>query len=170
VDLVGAEIELVDLPQREGRLREALAQVTGRYDYIFVDCPPSLGLLTMNALTAAHSVLVPVQCEYYALEGLGQLLKTVNLVRQTLNLALELEGIVLTMFDGRNTLCHQVASEIRNHFDQKVFQNMVPRNVSLAEAPSHGGPVLLYDITSKGAQAYLHLAKEVMDYAEKSVG
>jgi chromosome partitioning protein len=169
VDLVGAEVELVDLPGREGRLKEALAKVGEFYDFVFIDCPPSLGLLTLNALTAAHSVLVPVQCEYYALEGLGQLLKTVKLVRQTLNPDLELEGILLTMFDVRNTLCHQVAHEIQEHFDQRVFRSIIPRNVSLAEAPSHGAPVLLYDIASKGAQAYLQLAKEVMGYAEKSV-
>lgn len=170
VDLVGAEVELVDLPGREGRLKEALAKVGEFYDFVFIDCPPSLGLLTLNALTAADSVLVPVQCEYYALEGLGQLLKTVKLVRQTLNPDLELEGILLTMFDVRNTLCHQVAHEIQEHFDQRVFRSIIPRNVSLAEAPSHGAPVLLYDIASKGAQAYLQLAKEVMGYAEKSVG
>lgn len=169
VDLVGAEVELVDLPGREGRLKEALAKVGEFYDFVFIDCPPSLGLLTLNALTAADSVLVPVQCEYYALEGLGQLLKTVKLVRQTLNPDLELEGILLTMFDVRNALCHQVAHEIQEHFDQRVFGSIIPRNVSLAEAPSHGAPVLLYDIASKGAQAYLQLAKEVMGYAEKSV-
>ena len=169
VDLVGAEVELVDMPGREGRLKEALAKVVDRYDYIFIDCPPSLGLLTINALTAAHSVLVPVQCEYYALEGLGQLLKTVKLVRQTLNPTLGLEGIVLTMFDVRNNLCHQVAREIQQHFDRRVFRTIIPRNVSLAEAPSHGGPVLLYDIASRGAEAYLQLAKEVIRYAEKGI-
>jgi chromosome partitioning protein len=169
VDLVGAEVELVDMPGREGRLKDALAKVVDRYDYIFIDCPPSLGLLTINALTAAHSVLVPVQCEYYALEGLGQLLKTVQLVRQTLNPTLGLEGILLTMFDVRNNLCNQVAREIQEHFDRRVFQTIVPRNVSLAEAPSHGGPVLLYDIASRGAQAYLQLAKEVIRYAEKGI-
>lgn len=169
VDLVGAEVELVDLPERENRLKEALTKVVDRYDYIFIDCPPSLGLLTVNALAAAHSVLVPVQCEYYALEGLGQLLKTVRLVRQTLNPGLDLEGILLTMYDIRNSLCHQVANEIQGHFAQKVFKTIIPRNVALAEAPSHGGPVLLYDIASRGAQAYLQLAKEVIRYAEKGV-
>jgi chromosome partitioning protein len=169
VDLVGAEVELVDMPGREGRLKDALAKVVDRYDYIFIDCPPSLGLLTINALTAAHSVLVPVQCEYYALEGLGQLLKTVQLVRQTLNPTLGLEGILLTMFDVRNNLCNQVAREIQEHFDRRVFQTIVPRNVSLAEAPSHGGPALLYDIASRGSQAYLQLAKEMIRYAEKGI-
>lgn len=169
VDLVGAEVELVDMAGREGRLKDALAKVVDSYDYIFIDCPPSLGLLTINALTAAHSVLVPVQCEYYALEGLGQLLKTVQLVRQTINPNLGLEGILLTMFDVRNNLCNQVAREIQEHFDRRVFQTIVPRNVSLAEAPSHGGPVLLYDIASRGAQAYLELAKEMIRYAEKGI-
>jgi len=169
VDLVGAEVELVDMTGREGLLKDALAKVVDRYDYIFIDCPPSLGLLTINALTAAHSVLVPVQCEYYALEGLGQLLKTVQLVRQTLNPILGLEGILLTMFDMRNNLCHQVAREIQQHFDRRVFRTIIPRNVSLAEAPSHGGPVLLYDIASRGAEAYLQLAKEVIHYAEKGI-
>jgi chromosome partitioning protein len=169
VDLVGAEVELVDMSGREGRLKDALAKVVDHYDYIFIDCPPSLGLLTINALTAAHSVLVPVQCEYYALEGLGQLLKTVQLVRQTLNPNLGLEGILLTMFDVRNSLCNQVVREIQEHFDRRVFQTIVPRNVSLAEAPSHGGPAFLYDIASRGAQAYLQLAKEVIRYAEKGI-
>jgi chromosome partitioning protein len=169
VDLVGAEVELVDMPGRESLLKEALAKVMDRYEYIFIDCPPSLGLLTINALTAAHSVLVPVQCEYYALEGLGQLLKTVKLVRQTLNPNLGLEGILLTMFDVRNNLCHQVVREIQQHFDRRVFRTIIPRNVSLAEAPSHGGPVLMYDIASRGAEAYLQLAKEVIRYAEKGI-
>ncbi len=169
VDLVGAEVELVGLPDREIRLKQALEGVTDHYDYLLIDCPPSLGLLTINALTAADSVLVPVQCEYYALEGLGQLLKTVRLIRQTLNPNLAIEGILLTMFDTRNRLCHQVVQEIQKHFEKKVYRCIVPRNVSLAEAPSHGGPVLLYDVASRGAQAYLQLAREMIRYGEKGV-
>lgn len=168
-DLVGAEVELVDQPNREYRLKEVLSDIAAQYEYVFIDCPPSLSLLTVNALAAADSILVPVQCEYYALEGLGQLLNTVWRIRQALNPDLVLEGILLTMFDVRNTLCHQVADQIRDHFDRRVFGVIIPRNVALAEAPSHGGPALLYDIASRGAQAYLQLAKEVMENAEKGV-
>lgn len=160
-DLVGAEIELVDIPQREYRLKNAIAQVAMDYDYILIDCPPSLGLLTLNALTGADSFLVPLQCEYYALEGLSQLLNTAGLIKKNLNPALHIEGIVLTMFDTRNNLSHQVVSEIRNHFGEKVFNAIIPRNVRLSEAPSHGQSILDYDSRSIGALKYLELAKEV---------
>ena len=169
-DLVGAEIELVPQPQREAVLRRALATAQLPHDYILIDCPPSLGLLTLNALTAADAVLIPVQCEYYAMEGLGQLVKTVARVRRSYNPALELAGIVLTMYDSRNNLCKQVATEIRGYFPDRVFRTVIPRNVALAEAPSHGKSVLLYNIGSPGAQAYLQLAKEFLEHGEKSAG
>jgi len=162
VDLVGAEVELVTAPNREGRLKRALQAVRDDYDFVLVDCPPSLGLVTLNALAAADAVLVPVQCEYYALEGLGQLTRTVDLVRRQINPALELLGVLLTMADRRNNLSEQVSQEVRRHFGDKVFAAVVPRNVTLAEAPSHGRPVLLYNIASLGAQAYLDLAREVV--------
>jgi len=168
VDLVGAELELIQMPQRESLLKEAIQNAVERYDYLLLDCPPSLGLLTLNALTAAHSVLIPVQCEYYAMEGLQQLLRTVQRVRASYNPGLEVEGILFTMFDSRTNLSHQVVREVRNYFKHQVFEVMVPRNVVLAEAPSHGRPVILYNIGSAGAQAYLSLAKEVMAHAEKS--
>lgn len=160
-DLVGAEIELVDTPHREYRLKSALEQVKQDFDYILIDCPPSLGLLTLNALTAADSFLVPLQCEYYALEGLSQLLNTAGLIKKNLNPQLHIEGIVLTMFDTRNNLSHQVVSEIRNHFGDKVFQAVIPRNVRLSEAPSHGQSIFEYDQKSIGAVKYLELAKEL---------
>jgi chromosome partitioning protein len=162
-DLVAAELELVDEPDRATRLREAIATVTGRFEYIFIDCPPSLGLLTVNALTASRSVLVPLQCEYYALEGLTHLMATIDRVKNGFNPALEIEGIVLTMFDPRNNLAHQVADEVKGHFH--VFESVIPRNVRLSEAPSHGKPALLYDVQSKGAQGYLALARELLDHA-----
>jgi chromosome partitioning protein len=161
-------LELIQLPQRESFLKRAVQSVVERYDYLILDCPPSLGLLTLNALTAAHSVIVPVQCEYYAMEGLGQLLKTVQRVRENYNPELKIEGILFTMYDGRTNLSQQVVREVRNYFKQQVFTAIVPRNVALAEAPSHGRPALLYNIGSPGAQAYLTLAKEVMTHAEKS--
>ena len=145
-----------------------MQNVVERYDYLILDCPPSLGLLTLNTLTAAHSVIIPVQCEYYAMEGLGQLLKTVQRVRESYNPELKIEGILFTMYDGRTNLSQQVVREIRNYFKQQVFKVIVPRNVVLAEAPSHCRPALLYNIGSPGAQAYLTLAKEVMTHAEKS--
>lgn len=160
-DLVGAEIELVDMPQREFRLKNALSVVNADFDYVIIDCPPSLGLLTLNALSAADSFLVPLQCEYYALEGLSQLLNTAGLVKKNLNPNLHIEGIVLTMFDTRNNLSHQVVSEIRNHFGEKVFSAIIPRNVRLSEAPSHGQSIFEYDGRSIGALKYLELAKEV---------
>jgi chromosome partitioning protein len=161
-DLIGAEIELVTAIGREVRLKEALAQVEDLYDYIIIDCPPALGILTVNALTAAHSVLIPMQCEYYAMEGLSQLLKTIGLIKRKLNTNLEREGILLTMYDRRNNLCHQVEQDIRTHFQGEVFKTIIPRNVRLSEAPSHGKPVILYDINSSGAVAYMEIARELM--------
>ena len=161
-DLIGAEVELIQEKDRERKLDRLIKEVEADYDYIFIDCPPSLGLLTINSLTAARSVIIPLQCEYYALEGLGQLLKTIRLIKQALNPKLEIEGILLTMFDGRNNLAHQVAHEVRSHFKDKVFKTIIPRNIRLSEAPSHGKPALLYDIQSKGAESYLSLAREIM--------
>lgn len=161
-DLIGAEVELIQVKDREKKLVRLIKEVEAEYDYILIDCPPSLGLLTINSLTAAHSVIIPLQCEYYAMEGLGQLLKTIRLIKQALNPKLEIEGILLTMFDSRNNLSHQVAHEVKNHFKDKVFETVIPRNIRLSEAPSHGKPVLLYDIHSKGAESYLSLAREIM--------
>jgi chromosome partitioning protein len=161
-DLAGAEIELVGAFAREAKLKTAIAEIQDQYDFILIDCPPSLGLLTINALNAANSFLVPLQCEYFALEGLSQLLHTVSLVRQSLNPQLAEEGIVLTMFDSRNNLANEVVKEVRSHFGDKVFQTVVPRNVRLSECSSFGKPILLYDIDSKGCLAYLNLAKEVL--------
>jgi chromosome partitioning protein len=165
-DLVGAEIELVDMPQREYRLKQAIATVADQYDFVLIDCPPSLGLLTLNALNAADSFLVPLQCEYYALEGLSQLLNTAGLIKKNLNPQLHIEGIVLTMFDSRNNLSHQVVTEIKTHFGEKVFNAIIPRNVRLSEAPSHGQSIFEYDAKSVGAVRYLELAKEVVQRAE----
>jgi chromosome partitioning protein len=161
-DLVGAEIELVGADDREHRLARALEEARNEYDLILIDCPPSLGLLTLNALTAADSVLVPLQAEYYALEGLARLLDTIELVRQGLNPRLELEGVVLTMMDARNNLSRQVAEEVRSHLGDRVFTTEIPRNVKLSEAPSHGRPALLYDVRSKGSLAYLRVAEEIL--------
>lgn len=161
-DLYGAEIELVSSVARERRLERALAELRSSYDIVLLDCPPSLGLLTLNALTAADAVLIPLQCEYYALEGLAGLLDTIELVRKELNPGLSLQGIVLTMADRRNRLSRQVEEEVRGHFAEQVFETIIPRNVRLSEAPSHGKPVLLYDAHSSGAVAYLHLAEEVL--------
>jgi len=163
IELIGAELELTGKDHRETILKNALEPVKHRYDYIFIDCPPSLSLLTLNALVAADSLLVPMQCEYYALEGISMLLRTFNLIKDSFNPALEIEGIVLTMFDGRNSLANQVSDELRKHFGDKVYRTIIPRNITLAEAPSHGKPVILYDIRSKGAQSYLELAKEIME-------
>lgn len=160
-DLIGAEIELVNVESREERLKNALTSLRWRYEFILIDCPPSLGLVTLNALTTADSLLIPVQCEYYALEGLTALISTIGLVREQLNPTIEIEGLLLTMFDGRNTLCRQVAADIREHFGEKVFEAVIPRNVRLSESPSYGLPALLYDPSSKGALAYASLAKEV---------
>lgn len=161
-DLIGAEVEMANAESREYRLTNKIGPLREKYDYLFLDCPPSLGFLTLNALTATDSVLVPLQCEYYALEGLSELLKTLNAVKKRLNPSLKLSGILLTMYDARNNLSIQVEEEVRNHFKQGVFKTIIPRNVRLSEAPSHGKPILLYDIKSKGAQSYLDLAKELI--------
>lgn len=162
IDLIGAEIELVNAIARETQLRRALEPVKDQYDFVILDCPPSLGLLTLNALTGADSILIPIQCEYYAMEGLGQLLNTVRLVQRHLNPELVIEGVLLTMFDSRLNLSKQVAGEMRNYFDSKVYTTQIPRNVRLSEAPSFGKPVILYDILSRGARSYLDLAQEVL--------
>ncbi len=169
-DLIGAEVELIQEKDREKRLDHLIKEVEADYDYIFIDCPPSLGLLTINSLTAARSVIIPLQCEYYALEGLGQLLKTIRLIKQALNPKLEIEGILLTMFDSRVNLSEQVMNEVRGHFGKRVFRTVIPRNVRLGEAPSHGKPVILYDIGCAGADAYLRLAQEVLDGAAARSG
>jgi chromosome partitioning protein len=166
--LTGAEIEMVTLPRREERLRELLAPLRDRYTYIFIDCPPSLGLLTLNALVAADGVLIPLHCEYFALEGLADLVGTMRRVRAALNPALDIEGVLLTMFDERTNLGQQVATDVRGFFKEKVFRTVIPRNVRLGEAPSHGMPVILYDVKSRGAEAYLALAKEILDAARAS--
>lgn len=168
--LIGAEVEMVDTEDREYLLRNKLRSLKKKYDFIFLDCPPSLGLLTVNALTAADGVLVPLQCEFYALEGLSQLLKTLDAVRQGLNPLLKLDGILLTMHDSRNNLSLQVEEEVRSHFGQAVFDTIIPRNVRLSEAPSHGKAILLYDIKSKGAQSYLALAREFIDRGGQRYG
>ena len=163
VDLAGAEIELVQVEGRERRLRRAIDKVRDRYDFIFIDCPPSLGLLTINALTAVESVLIPIQCEFYALEGVSQLVNTVELVRSSLNPTLEIEGVVLSMFDGRTNLSVQVVQEAKKYFGAKVYSTIIPRNVRLAEAPSYGMPIIQYDPKSKGAEAYVEFAKEFLE-------
>jgi chromosome partitioning protein len=169
-NLTGAEVELVPMLAREFRLREALGPVWPAYDYVFIDCPPSLGLLTVNALAAAEAVLVPLQCEYFALEGVSELVSTVRRVQKALNPGLGIEGVLLTMADDRTNLAQQVMAEIREHFKDKVFRTVIPRSVRLAEAPSFGKPILLYDIRSRGAEAYLDLAKEVMAHETKGAG
>ncbi|MBI3770859.1 MAG: ParA family protein [Deltaproteobacteria bacterium] len=161
-DLIGAEIELVPLPRREYRLDDAIAQARRQYEFVIIDCPPSLGLLTVNALTAADAVLIPLQCEYYALEGLSALLETVGFIRQSLNPKLDIQGLLLTMFDTRNGLAHQVVNEVRQHFPNQVFEAVVPRNVRLSESPSYGLPAMLYDASSRGAQAYAAVAQELI--------
>ncbi|HZK18028.1 MAG TPA: AAA family ATPase [Clostridia bacterium] len=162
LQLAGGEIELVNQEAREHVLRKALGDLKDNYNYIFIDCPPSLGLLTLNALTAADSVLIPIQCEYYALEGLGQLMNTVKIVQERLNPELAIEGVLCTMFDARTNLAIQVVDEVKKYFRDKVYSSIVPRNVRLSEAPSHGRPVALYDARCRGAQVYMDLAKEVM--------
>lgn len=163
VDLAGAEIELVHIEGREKRLRRAIDKVRDIYDFIFIDCPPSLGLLTINSLTAVESVLIPIQCEFYALEGVSQLVNTIELVRANLNPALEIEGVVLSMFDGRTNLSIQVVQEAKKYFGAKVYSTIIPRNVRLAEAPSYGMPIIQYDPKSKGASAYVEFAKEFLE-------
>ena len=162
IQLAGAEIELVSSMSRETKLKRGIDKIKDDYDYVIIDCPPSLGLLTINSLTAANSILVPIQCEFYALEGLSQLLKTITLIQDNLNQELVLEGVVLTMFDSRTNLSGQVVQEVKNHFQQKVFKTIIPRNVRLSEAPSFGRPVIKYDPKSKGAEVYYKLAKEVL--------
>ncbi len=169
-NLVGAEVELVAADNREYQLKRVLEQVREDYEYIVMDCPPALGLLTLNALTAADSILVPIQCEYLALEGVSELLDTLMRIRRTLNPNLAIEGIVLTMYDERTTLSKQVASDLRSFFGKQIFESVIPRNVRLAEAPSHGKPIHFYDIHSKGAEAYINLAKEVITSGQKRIG
>ncbi|WP_110114528.1 AAA family ATPase [Bacillus sp. CGMCC 1.16541] len=167
IQLAGAEIELVSTISREVRLKRALEAVKDQYDYVIIDCPPSLGLLTINALTASGSVLIPVQCEYYALEGLSQLLNTVRLVQKHLNQHLRIEGVLLTMLDARTNLGLQVTAEVKKYFQDRVYQTIIPRNVRLSEAPSHGEPIILYDARSRGAEVYMELAKEVIYSGER---
>jgi chromosome partitioning protein len=162
IDLLAVEVELINREEREKTLLRAIAAIKDRYRYILIDCPPSLGLLTLNGLVAADSIIVPVQCEYYSLEGLSLLTRTLKLVRSSFNPELEIEGILLTMFDTRNTLSIQVANEVRKHFGDKVYETVIPRNVTLGEAPSHGKPAILYDPRSRGAQSYVSLAKEIL--------
>ena len=162
IDLVGAEIELVSTPDRERQLERGLEAVASTYDFAVIDCPPSLGLLTLNALTAAKAALVPLQCEYYSMEGLAHILRTVGLVKEKLNPSLAVEGVVLTMFDGRTSLAAQVKSEVQGHLGSQVLQTIIPRNVRITEAPSHGKPIMLYDLKSPGSVAYLELTKEVL--------
>jgi chromosome partitioning protein len=162
IDLVGAEIELVSMPDRERQLKRGLEAVASTYDFVVIDCPPSLGLLTLNALTAARAALVPLQCEYYSMEGLAHILRTVGLVKEKLNPSLAVEGVVLTMFDGRTSLAAQVKSEVQGHLGSQVLQTIIPRNVRITEAPSHGKPIMLYDLKSPGSVAYLELTKEVL--------
>lgn len=163
VALAGAEIELVQLESRERRLKKAVAKIKDDYDFIFIDCPPSLGLLTINSLTAVDSVLVPIQCEFYALEGVSQLMSTIELVRKTLNPDLEIQGVILSMFDGRTNLSIQVVEEVKKYFRDKVYATVIPRNVRLAEAPSYGMPIMEYDPKSKGAEAYMDFAEEFLE-------
>jgi len=164
-ELAGAEVELIDMPQREGRLKTALESIAERYDFILLDCPPALNLLTVNGLCAAHAVMIPMQCEYYALEGLSDLVQTIKKVRVSLNPNLEIEGLLRTMYDPRNTLAQQVSEQLQRHFGDKVYRTVIPRNVRLAEAPSHGIPVVTLDKQSKGALAYLALAGEMLSKA-----
>jgi chromosome partitioning protein len=162
IDLIGAEIELVNFSSRETRLKSALNDIKPEFDFLVIDCPPSLGLITVNSLTAADSVLIPLQCEYYPMEGLSQLLNTINLIKNSLNPSLAIEGILLTMFDKRNNISHQVMEEVRKHFGPLVFTAIIPRNVRLSECPSFGKPIILYDADSRGAESYLELAREIM--------
>jgi chromosome partitioning protein len=168
IDLIGAEIELVPYTDREVRLKKSLQQIKEAFDYLIIDCPPSLGLITVNSLTASDSVLIPLQCEYYPMEGLSQLLKTIKLIKENLNPDLTIEGILLTMVDKRNNLSHQVTEEVRKHFSGLVFETMIPRNVRLSECPSFGKPIILYDASSRGAESYLDLAREII--ANRSTG
>ena len=168
IDLVGAEIEMLNIPEREMIFKGVIDKVKDKYDYVFIDCSPSLGLLTLNALTAADSVMIPVQCEYFALEGLGKLLNTIKMIQNRLNEELEIEGFVLTMYDARLRLSNQVVEEVRTHFDTMVFETIIQRNIKLSEAPSYGKPVVLYDAASKGALSYLNLARELLQNNEQT--
>jgi len=170
IQLVGEEVELVSVISRETRMKTAIDTVRDEYDFIIIDCPPSLGLLTLNALTAADTVLVPIQCEYYALEGLSQLMNTIKLVQKHLNPSLDVEGVVLTMFDARTNLSIQVVEDVKRYFRNKVYRTIIPRNVRLSEAPSFGLPIILYDPKSKGAECYMDLAQEVIEYSEEVNG
>ena len=163
INLVGAEVEMINFTRREDRMREALAPISSEYEYIIIDCAPSLGLVTINALTAADSLIIPVQCEYFALEGLGKLLATINIIQSRLNTDLEIEGILLTMYDSRLRLSNQIVEEVKTHFQKMVFKTIIPRNIKLSEAPSFGKPAIIYDAESKGAVSYLNLAKEVIN-------
>ncbi|HVZ49595.1 MAG TPA: ParA family protein [Gemmatimonadaceae bacterium] len=167
-DLAAAELELVDAPNREQRMKLALARVSDRYDYVIIDCPPSLGLITLNMLVASNAVLIPLQCEYYALEGLSQLMRTISVVQQELNQELAVDGVVLTMFDNRLNLSRQVADDARSHFGSLVYEHVIPRNIRLAEAPSFGKPIITYDVVSVGAQAYLGLVREIIARTESA--
>ncbi|HEX9061267.1 MAG TPA: AAA family ATPase [Clostridia bacterium] len=167
IQLAGAEVELVSIFSREMRIKSSISHLRDEYDFIIMDCPPSLGLLTINALTASDTILVPIQCEYYALEGLSQLMSTVKLVQKHLNPSLDVEGVVLTMFDARTNLSIQVVDEVKKYFKNKVYRTIIPRNVRLSEAPSYGLPIILYDAKSKGAECYLELADEVIEYSEE---
>jgi chromosome partitioning protein len=169
-DLVAAELELVDVSNRETRLREVLRPLLGDFDYVIIDCPPSLGLITLNVLTAAHGVIIPIQCEYYALEGISQLLNTIRLVQQNFNPELALDGVLLTMYDSRLNLCRQVAKDAKEYFGPKMFRTVIPRNVRLAEAPSFGKPILMYDVQSVGSKSYLAVAQELLRRAESGDG
>ena len=169
INLAGAEVELVSMMSREQRLKEKLEMIKEKFDYIFIDCPPSLGLITLNAFTASDSVLIPVQCEYYALEGLGQLLNTINLVKKHLNKEIEIEGALLTMYDARTNLSNQVVKEVKRYFDNKVYKSVIPRNVRLSEAPSYGMPITEYDAKSKGAKTYEKFAKEFLKSNEEEM-
>ncbi|MCB2361511.1 ParA family protein [Clostridium estertheticum] len=163
MELAGAEVELININNRENILKEKLKEIKGKFDYIFIDCPPSLGILTINALTAATSVLTPIQCEFYALEGVGQLVNTIQLVKKSLNKKLEIEGIILSMYDNRTKLCNEVVAEVKKYFNDKVYKTTIPRNIRLAESPSFGLPIMLYDDKCKGARAYEDLASEFLD-------
>jgi chromosome partitioning protein len=163
MELAGAEVELINIDNRENILKEKLKEIEGEFDYIFIDCPPSLGILTINALTAATSVLTPIQCEFYALEGVGQLVNTISLVKKNLNKKLEIQGVILSMYDNRTKLCNEVVSEVKKYFNDKVYKTTIPRNIRLAEAPSFGLPIMLYDDKCKGAEAYAELADEFLE-------
>ena len=169
IDLVGAEVEMASLPNREHKMRDMIQSVGDKYDFVIIDCSPSLGLITVNALAASHSVIIPVQCEYFAMEGLGKLLNTIRIIQSRLNTALMIEGILLTMYDSRLRLCNQVLEEVHRHFDSMVFRTLIPRNIRLSEAPSFGTPVVFYNAASKGAVSYLNLTEELLKNNKLSI-